>query len=104
MEELKKEALQTFLKQYRCLTNIELILDSIGITIERSFNDPDKEETIDYQLKMLFSYMSDYALTILDIDPHDEVSDVLLTLSNQYSYGDDSITVESILDEIKRNR
>lgn len=50
---------------------------------------------------MLFRYMSDYTLTILDIDPHDEVSDVLLTLSNQYSYGDDSITAESIRAEIK---
>ena len=104
MEELKKEALQTYLNQYRCITNIELILDSIGITIEKSFHDPENEKTIEYQMKLQFRYMTDYLLRMLEIDPHDEVSDVLLTLSNQSSYGDDSITVESILTEIKRKR
>ena len=47
MEELKMEALKTYLNQYRCITNIELILDSIGITIERSFNNPENKNTLD---------------------------------------------------------
>ena len=104
MEELKKEALQTFLNQYRCITNIELILDSIGITIERSFNDPENEDTLEYQMKMQFRYMADYILKMLEISPHDEASDILMDMSWQYSYGDDSITAESILEAIKQNR
>ncbi len=55
-------------------------------------------------MKLQFQYMTDYILKMLEIDSHDEVSDILMNLSNQYSYGDDSITAESILTEIKRNR
>ena len=100
MDELKKEALQNYLDMYRCLTRIDLIFDSIGLSIEKSFNDPESEDTVEFQLKTLFNLMTAYIYKILGIKPRDEITDVFLDLSNRYSYGDDSISADTILSEV----